>query len=57
MRISKVSEQCGISSDTLRYYECIGLIPPINRNKNGIRDYNEIDVKRVEFIKCMKTLF
>ena len=55
MRISEVSEQSGISSDTLRYYERIGLIPPVNRNKSGIRDYNEIDVKRVKFIKCMRS--
>ena len=55
MRISEVSEQSGISSDTLRYYERIGLIPPVNRNESGIRDYNEIDVKRVEFIKCMRS--
>lgn len=55
MRISKVSEQFGISPDTLRYYERIGLIPPVNRNRSGIRDYNEIDVKRVEFIKCMRS--
>ena len=55
MRISKVSGRYGISSDTLRYYERIGLIPPVNRNKNGIRDYNEIDLKRVEFIKCMRS--
>ena len=55
MRISEVSEQCGISSDTLRYYERIGLILPVNRNKSGIRDYSEIDVRRVEFIKCMRS--
>lgn len=55
MRIAEVSEQYAISSDTLRYYERIGLIPPVNRNESGIRDYNETDVKRVEFIKCMRT--
>ncbi len=55
MKISEVSEHCGISSDTLRYYERIGLIPPVNRNMSGIRDYSEIDVKRVEFIKCMRS--
>jgi DNA-binding transcriptional MerR regulator len=55
MRISKVSEQSGISSDTLRYYERIGLLPPVNRNENGIRDYNELDVRRVEFVKCMRS--
>ncbi|MFZ0531854.1 MAG: MerR family transcriptional regulator [Anaerolineales bacterium] len=55
MKIAEVSEQYGISSDTLRYYERIRLIPPINRNESGIRDYNETDVKRVEFIKCMRS--
>ncbi len=55
MKIMEVSERYGISSDTLRYYERIGLIPPVNRNKSGIRDYNEIDVRRVEFIKCMRS--
>jgi MerR family transcriptional regulator, aldehyde-responsive regulator len=54
MKIAEVSERYGISSDTLRYYERIGLIPPVNRNDGGIRDYDETDVKRVEFVKCMR---
>ncbi len=54
MRISEVSEQCGISLDTLRYYERIGLMPPVNRKESGIRDYSELDVRRVEFVKCMR---
>ena len=55
MKISEVSDQCGISTDTLRYYERIGLLPPVNRSDNGIRDYSELDVQRVEFIKCMRS--
>ena len=55
MKIMEVSEQYSISSDTLRYYERIGLIPPVNRNGSGIRDYNELDLRRVEFIKCMRS--
>ena len=55
MKIREVSARYDISSDALRYYERIGLIPPVNRNKSGIRDYNEIDVRRVEFIKCMRS--
>ena len=55
MKIMEVSEQYGISSDTLRYYERIGLIPSVNRNKSGIRDYSELDMRRVEFIKCMRS--
>src|SRR5687767_4260512 len=55
MNIMEVSEQSGISSDTLRYYERIGLLPPVHRNESGIRDYNELDIRRVEFIKCMRS--
>ena len=55
MRIAEVSEQCELSPDTLRYYERIGLLPPVNRSESGIRDYDEIDLKRVEFIKCMRS--
>ena len=54
MKIAEVSELYGISTDTLRYYERIGLIPPVNRTQSGIRDYSELDIKRVEFIKCMR---
>lgn len=54
MKISEVSEQSGLSVDTLRYYEKIGLLPPINRRDNGIRDYGELDLRRVDFIKCMR---
>jgi DNA-binding transcriptional MerR regulator len=54
MRISKVSELTGVSADTLRYYEKIGLIPTVTRSNNGIRDYQDIDIKRIEFIKCMR---
>ena len=55
MKIAEVSEQHGISTDTLRYYERIGLIPPVNRSDSGIRDYNELDIRRVEFVKCMRS--
>jgi len=55
MKIAEVSEQTGMTSDTLRYYERIGLIPPVNRNGSGIRDYSELDVRRVEFVKCMRS--
>ncbi|MEW6402979.1 MAG: MerR family transcriptional regulator [Chloroflexota bacterium] len=55
MKIAEVSEQYGISADTLRYYERVGLIPPVNRNGSGIRDYTELDLRRVDFIKCMRS--
>ena len=55
MKIAEISEKFDISQDTLRYYERIGLIPSVNRNKSGIRDYTEEDCRWVEFIKCMRS--
>lgn len=55
MKITKVSEHSGIPVDTLRYYERVGLIPPVHRNESGIRDYDELDLRRVDFIKCMRS--
>ncbi|MDM5297026.1 MerR family transcriptional regulator [Bacillus pumilus] len=54
MKIAQVAKQLGVSTATLRYYENIGLIRPINRGQNGIRDYTEGDVQWIEFIKCMR---
>ena len=54
MTIGEVSKEYNITSDTLRYYEKIGLIGPIPRNESGIRDYNESNIKQIEFIKCMR---
>jgi DNA-binding transcriptional MerR regulator len=54
MRIAEVSEKYNISADTLRYYERVGLLPPVNRTDSGIRDFDERDIQRVEFIKCMR---
>lgn len=54
MTITEVSKKYGLSADTLRYYERIGLIPKVNRNKSGVRDYTQEDCNWVEFIKCMR---
>lgn len=54
MLISQVSEKYDLTSDTLRYYEKIGLISNVPRTKNGIRDYDEKTCARIEFIKCMR---
>jgi DNA-binding transcriptional MerR regulator len=55
MKIQEVSEKYSLSTDTLRYYERAGLIPPVTRTLSGIRDYSELDMRRVEFIKCMRS--
>ena len=54
MKIAEVSKLYGLSADTLRYYERIGLLPGVARNESGVRDYSEQDCARVEFVKCMR---
>lgn len=54
MTIAEVSKKYDLTPDTLRYYERIGLLAHVPRNKNGIRNYDELSCKRIEFIKCMR---
>lgn len=54
MTITEVSKKYGLTADTLRYYERIGLIPSVPRNKSGIRDYDEESCQWIELMKCMR---
>ena len=54
MTISEVSKKYNLTADTIRYYERIGLIPPVHRNGSGNRDFLEEDCNWLEFIKCMR---
>lgn len=54
MKIAEVSKKYGVSSDTLRYYERVGLLHRVPRNASGVRDYGEADCARIEFVKCMR---
>ena len=55
MTIKEVSEKFDISQDTLRYYERVGMIPPVTRTSGGIRDYQESDLGWVELAICMRS--
>lgn len=54
MTIAEVSRKYDMTPDTLRYYERIGLIPPVPRSKSGIRDYDEESCGWIELMKCMR---
>ncbi|MBF0777662.1 stress response transcriptional regulator NmlR [Streptococcus cuniculi] len=55
MNIKKASELLRVSSDTIRYYERIGLIPRIGRTSAGIRDFDEQDLAALEFVRCFRS--
>lgn len=55
MTITEVSKKYDLSADTLRYYERVGIIPPVPRNKSGARDYDEAACGWVELTKCLRS--
>ena len=55
MTSTEVCKRLGMTYDTLRYYEKIGLLIPLpRRNANGVRDYNEHDCLKLSFIKRLR---
>ncbi len=54
MTIKQVCQRYGLTQDTLRYYEKIGVIPPVHRSASGIRDYDEHDLGWVENAVCLR---
>ena len=54
MTIKEVSEKYGITQATLRYYERVGMIPPVTRTTGNVRNYQESDLGWVELAKCLR---
>ena len=51
LTVSKLAEGAGISADSVRYYERIGLLPEPDRSPSGYRLYDHDALERVRFIK------
>lgn len=52
--IKEASATTGLTEDTIRYYEKIGLLPAAMRKDNGHRMYHSDDIDRMKLIFCMK---
>ena len=55
MTIKEVSEELGLTQDTLRYYEKVRMIPPVTRTEGGIRNYQEDVIVWVKLTTCMRS--
>jgi DNA-binding transcriptional MerR regulator len=40
LRIAELARAVGVPTDTVRYYERVGLLPPPRRTAGGYRDYD-----------------
>ncbi|MDO5116666.1 MAG: MerR family transcriptional regulator [Synergistaceae bacterium] len=56
MTIGEAAERTGLTADTLRYYERIGLIPPVPRTDSGLRVYSDEMIAWIMFIQRFKEL-
>jgi DNA-binding transcriptional MerR regulator len=56
MRIGELARQVGVSTDTIRFYERSGWLPPASRRDNAYRDYGEPDVEHLRLLIDLRRL-
>ena len=56
MRIGKVAESVGVSTDTVRFYERSGWLPRASRRDNSYREYGPSDVEHLRLIIDLRRL-
>ena len=56
MKIGDVAAASGISERMIRHYEKIGIVPPAARRDSGYRDYDEREVRTLQFIRRARDL-
>ena len=52
--IQQTADETGLTADTLRYYEKIGLLTDIARDKSGYRAYTDADIVWIQFLKQLR---
>jgi DNA-binding transcriptional MerR regulator len=56
LRVGELASEAGVASDTVRYYERAGLLPPPARTSSGYREYEPDAVDRLLFIQGAQRL-
>ncbi|WP_204263705.1 heavy metal-responsive transcriptional regulator [Geodermatophilus normandii] len=56
LRVAELAAAVGVPSDTVRYYERAGLLPPPARTAGGYRSYDAGAVDRLRFIRGAQRL-
>lgn len=56
LRVSELAGMVGVSTDTVRYYERVGLVSPPARSSSGYRQYDDEVARRLRFIKGAQSL-
>lgn len=56
IQIGSLSERTGVSIETIRYYERIGVLRRATRSPAGHRRYTDDDIRRLGFIRRLREL-
>ena len=57
LTIQEVSRRSGLSEPTLRYYEEVGLVGPVDRDaRSGHRRYGDEDLDLLQALACLRAL-
>jgi len=54
MNIKEASKLTELTSNTIRYYERIGVIPAIPRDKNGNRVFNDLEIQWLDLSRDLR---
>lgn len=55
-RIGEIAAKAGVTADTLRYYERLGVLPHAMRTSGGLRRYGDSALSEVSFIQRAQSL-
>lgn len=56
MNIQQVAAKLSLSADTIRRWARLGMIPPISRDRDGLRTFTETDVRWVKYAKLLNAM-
>jgi DNA-binding transcriptional MerR regulator len=56
MKIGEVAKRSGVTVDTVRFYERVGVLPPPERRPSGYRDYASDTIERIQFTRELQAI-
>src|SRR5919106_4113788 len=56
MKIGEIAKQAGVTVDTVRFYERVGVIPAPPRTESGYRDYEPVTVERIQLTRELQAV-
>jgi DNA-binding transcriptional MerR regulator len=56
MKIGEVADRAGVSVDTVRFYERVGVLPLPARTESGYRDYEPDTIGRIKLTRELQAI-